>query len=282
MLGSARRRDQVVVRHARSVRPPHSARYLWTHRRLLWRVAANEMKGRYAGSFLGIGWAVLAPGLILAIYAVVYLVIFKVQVPGLTPAAYVLYIFSGLVPYLATAEAMAVGVGSVLANKSVLNNTVFPIDLAPAKAVLMSQATMAVGLTAILVGLVMIGQLHATALLLPVLWILMALGLTGVAWVLSLLNIVFRDLQNLITAILMMLLVMSPIAYTPAMVPHSLSLLILVNPFAYYVIAFQHLLVLGQLPPVRDIAVIAVLSIGSFLGGGWFFARSKAVLIDYV
>ena len=53
-----------------------------------------------------------------------------------------IFIFSGLVPYLMTAEALVAGVTSVIANKSVLSNTVFPIDLTPVKAVLTSQATM--------------------------------------------------------------------------------------------------------------------------------------------
>jgi lipopolysaccharide transport system permease protein len=260
----------------------HSAIYLWTHRRLLWRVSASEMRGRYAGSFLGVGWAVLAPVLILAIYAIVYLVIFKVQVPGLSPLGYVLYIFSGLVPYLATAEALALGVSSVVVNKSVLNNTVFPIDLAPAKAVLLSQATLTAGLGMTVIGLAVAGLLHPTVLLVPFLCALMALGLIGVVWILSLLNVVFRDLQNLVTALLMMLLVVSPIAYTPSMVPASLRALLIFNPFAYYVIAYQNLLVLGHLPSRSNLAVIVVGSIGVFVLGGWFFARSKAVLIDYV
>ena len=72
--------------------------------------------------------------------------------PGSSAWEYVIFIFSGLVPYLMTAEALVTGVTSVIANKSVLNNTVFPIDLAPVKAVLTSQATMLVGMTVTLVG----------------------------------------------------------------------------------------------------------------------------------
>ena len=52
---------------------------------------------------------------------------------------------------------------SVLANKSVLSNTVFPIDLAPVKAVLTAQATMVVGLTVTLTGAAAIGTLSWTS-----------------------------------------------------------------------------------------------------------------------
>ena len=112
----------------------HSASYLRSHFALLWRVARTEIRGRYAGSLLGAGWAFLTPLLTLVIYALVYSVIFKIRVPGLSTGQYVVYIFAGLVPYLMTSEAIAAGVASVVSSKSVWTNTVFPVDLAPAKA----------------------------------------------------------------------------------------------------------------------------------------------------
>jgi lipopolysaccharide transport system permease protein len=119
-------------------------------------------------------------------------------------------------------------------------------------------------------------------LLLPLLWFGHVLSLAGINWVLSLLNVVFRDLTSLISAILMILFVASPIGYTPAMVPAQLQALVVLNPFAYYVIAYQKLLVLGELPTPFETVVLVVLSLGSFALGSWFFPRAKRVLIDYV
>ncbi len=259
-----------------------SVRYLGSHWRLLLRVVRNELAARYAASLLGLGWAALAPLLILAIYALIYVEIFKVRVPGLEPVNYVLFIFSGLVPYLATAEAVAVGVSSVVADKAFLSNTVFPIDLVSVKPVLNSQVTMAVGLAVIVIGLAATRSLHWTVVLVPLLWIGHAAALIGLNWVLSLLNIIVRDLQNLISAILMMLLVASPIAYTPEMVPPVLKPMIAVNPFAYYVLGYQKLLVFGVVPSPGEIVALVVISVGMLLLGSWFFPRAKRVLLDYV
>jgi len=260
----------------------HSTRFLISHRRLLLRVARHELRARYAGSVLGVGWAVLTPLVMLCVYASVYLVIFQVKVPGLSATQYVLLIFSGLVPFLATSEALVAGVGAVVANKSVLSNTVFPIDLAPAKAVLLSQVTMVVGFLAIVVVLGATGGLSWTILLAPIIWGLHLLALLGLTWILSLVNLVFRDLQNGMGLALMGLMIASPIAYTPEMVPPGLKMLIILNPFAYFVIAYQKLLVLGQLPPLWEILVLVTISTGTFLVGGYFFSRAKLVLIDYV
>lgn len=240
------------------------------------------MRQRYAGSLLGLGWAFAAPLLILLVYAVVYLEIFRVKVPNLSSADYVVYVFSGLVPYLAAAEAISIGTSSVVANKAVLNNTVFPIDLAPVKAVLASQYVMVAGMTIVLVGAGITGELHDTVLLLPVIWIANAVWLVGVTWVLSLLNVVFRDLQNIVTALLMVMMFASPIAYTPKMVPAALKPLLLLNPFAYFVTAYQQTIVLGTWPSVPHLVVMFAITVSTFALGSWFFGRAKRVIIDYV
>ncbi len=260
----------------------HSARLLLSHHRILLRVTRNELKAKYAGSVLGMGWIALAPLVLLAVYGVVYLFIFRVRVPELTPLQYVLYIFSGLVPFLATAEACAAGVPAVVANRAVLNNTVFPIDLAAPKAVLMSQASMVVGLSVILLMASATRTLAWTALLLPVVWVLQILALIGINWVLSLVYLVFRDLQYLISIILMILLIASPIAYTPHMVPAKVRMLLIFNPFAYFVMCYQKILVLGQIPGLSEGLMILAFSFGAFALGGWFFSRAKRVMIDYV
>jgi len=260
-----------------------SARYLFTHGRLLLRVVRNDLSARYAASILGLGWSVIGPLLILGVYAAVYLLIFRVQsVAELSGFRYVMLIFAGLVPFLATAEAVSVGVTSVLADKALLTNTVFPIDLLPIKAVLTSQLIMGIGMLVVLAGVAFSGGLAWTVVLLPVLWLAQAMTMAGLNWVLSLLNIVFRDLQNFIGAALMMLLVVSPIAYTPTMVPSQLRLLVTLNPFAYFVIGYQKILVLGQVPSGAECTTLLVLSVGLFAMGSWFFPRAKRVVLDYV
>src|SRR6478672_5904565 len=76
---------------------------VWRKRALLLRTARTELATRYAGSLLGIGWIVLTPALLLGVYGVVYLEVFKVRGPNMSSSQFILYIFAGLVPYLVTA-----------------------------------------------------------------------------------------------------------------------------------------------------------------------------------
>ncbi len=261
-----------------------SARYIRSHWRLLLRVTRNDLQVRHAGSLLGLGWIALGPLLILGIYALIYLEVFRVRSTflSLTGPAYVVYIFCGLVPYLATAEAMSRGVASVITNKAVLNNTVYPIDLTPVQAALAAQSVMVVGMPLVILGAILTGHAHATLVAVPIVWALNIIWLIGVNWLIAMLNVAFRDLQNLLTAVLMILLVASPFAYTAAMVPHSVRLILYLNPFAYFVIAYQQLIMLGRVTDAWHSAVLVLMPTLTFALGSWFFAKAKGALLDYV
>jgi len=108
------------------------------------------------------------------------------------------------------------------------------------------------------------------------------MALIGAAWILSLLNVVLRDLTHGIQLVLVLMLIASPIAYTPQMVPSHLKVILALNPFAYYVVAYQELIVLGQIPTPVQMTGLLLTSILFFAVGGWVFANSKRVVLDYV
>ncbi|HEX4525492.1 MAG TPA: ABC transporter permease [Gaiellaceae bacterium] len=272
---------QKPARHARG----GSARYIRSHWRLLLRVTGQDLRLRHAGSLIGLGWVALGPLLILGVYSAIYLEVFTVRGAnpiGLDGFPYVLYIFCGLVPYLSVAEGLGRGVGSVIANKAVLNNTVYPIDLAPVQTALGAQAVMLVGMPLVILGAILTGYADWTILAVPIVVALMLIWLVGMNWILSMLNVAFRDLQNLITVILMILLVASPFAYTTAQLPSVVRPIVWLNPFAYFVIAFQHLIMRGEFPAAWQVVVLVLMPIGTFVLGSWFFANAKGVLLDYV
>jgi len=262
--------------------PPHPATLIKRHARLLLRVSKNELKARYAGATFGVAWAFLTPLLVLATNATVYSLVLKVRVPGLTGLDYVLFIFSGLVPFMMLSESLTAGLSSIIGSKSVWTNTVFPVDLAPVKAVLLSQGNMFVGNLLIITVTLLTGKLAPTVILLPVLWGLQIIALIGLNWILSLANILIRDIQNVIGVLLMVMMVGTPIVYTAEMVPHSLSWVVALNPFAHFVAAYQSVLVLGRWPDPVNLLVATVFSVTLFVLGGMLFARAKPVLLDYV
>ena len=139
-------------------------------------------------------------------------------------------------------ESITSSLHSISVNKAIFLNTVFPIDLAPVKAVLISQISIFSGVVAILAIGFYNADLSWTILLFPFFWILYIMFLIGVGWIIAVLGMVFKDLQYFIGFMLSMLAIASPIAYTQAMIPASLTFITSLNFFAYYIIVAQKLL----------------------------------------
>jgi lipopolysaccharide transport system permease protein len=268
------------VRRQRRAR--RSADYIWSHRGLLWKSTRNEIRLRYAGSILGVTWVVLAPALLLTVYGLIYLAVFKVRTPGLGSAVYVLYIFAGLIPFLMTAEALTQGATSLVNNPSLLASTVFPIDLAPVRAVLTTLPPLFFGTTVVIIGAAATGRVGWSLVLLPPLIVLHLLALIGMAWFLSLVTVVARDVQYAIAVLILVLLVASPIAYTLRMLHGGVRLIFYLNPLGWFILAYQEILVLDQSPSPLHWAGLVVVGLVLFLVGSRFFAWAKGMAMDYV
>lgn len=254
---------------------------IWRYREVLWNTTVGELRQRYAGSLVGLFWLALSPMLLMAFYSFVYLVVFRIRPTAMTEHEYVLYMLAGLIPFLGLSEALAFGSGSLSFNKAILLNTVFPSELVPVRAVLVSQASTAVGLALTVLVAVFMGKLSWTILLVPLIWLLQVMFVMGIVWVLALASLVFRDIQQSLTFVMMALMVVTPIAYTVDMVPRAVRAVVYVNPLSYFVLAFHDLIVFGRAPSVVTGTIIVSLALLSYGAGFRIFQRAKKVFFDY-
>jgi ABC-type polysaccharide/polyol phosphate export permease len=111
---------------------------------------------------------------------------------------------------------------------------------------------------------------------------LQVLGLIGLTWFISLLTVVARDFQYVLAILMLVLLVASPIAYTTRMIHGPVRILIFVNPLAWFVLAYQKIVVLGESPSPIHWAGLVVAGLGVFFAGSRFFVWAKGVAMDYV
>lgn len=229
----------------------------------------------------GMLWLLITPLLLLAVYSVVYIFVFRVRPVAMTEFEYVAYLFCGLVPFLAMSEGLVAGMQSLSAHSVLLTSTVFPVEILAVRSVVASQTGFAAGMAVLICVALWLGQPGMLWVLLMPLIVLQLLFLIGIGWVLSMAVLIFRDLQNIVSILILVLMVLSPIAYTPDMVPPALRMLIWLNPFAYFVIAYQSILITGQALSPWIAGVLLALGLGAFLGGFALFSKWKTVVADY-
>ena len=239
------------------------------------------MKSRFSGSLFGLFWLILQPLFFLGAYALVYTLIFKVRFQLFNSNEYVVLIFCGLIPFLGVSEALGTGVSAVTANSSLLKNTLYPIELIPVKTVLAGQTTQVAGTGLLLLAVTFVGHLSPWALLLPVLWLLQFLFMLGLVWIISGLAVYFRDLQYLIATLILLLMMISPIAYTPEMVPENLRAMLWYNPLSHMIISYQDVLMQQRFPGAH-FWIFSAISLSSFYIGYMFFLKLKNIFVDNI
>ena len=250
-------------------------------REILARTTLVELRNTYAGSVLGLSWLVFGQVFLLGIYALTYTVIFKVNPETMSVSDYVLYVFSGLVPYLTFAGAISAGAGVLVKDRQLLLNTVFPSELLPVRAALVASAGLPVGVAILIIIALALGKWNALLLLVPVVMVLQFMFQCGIIWLLSLLTLVVRDVQFMIQYVMMILLIATPIGYTVQMMPPVLKIMAYANPLFYFVTWYQDLIVLNTMPSFAIVVVTTVMSVVTFAVGFWIFERAKTTFFDY-
>lgn len=255
---------------------------LFKHRKILFSTTKIDIRARFAGSLLGTFWLILYPILLLTAYSFVYIFIFQVRFGEMDASNYVMLIFAGLIPFLGFTEGLASSIVSVTANSTLLKNTMYPIDIIPAKAVFTSQCTQIVGLLILSLAVGIDGKMTPYALLVFPIWCFQIMFGIGIGWIVSCLNVYVKDLQNVVNLITIFLMMISPIAYTVDMIPEGLRPFLTWNPLYYFITAYQDCLVVGCFPRENVLIVLMIFSVLVFMIGYWFFSKMKLFFSDNI
>ena len=104
---------------------------LYQSRHLIWKLAKNDFKKRYAGSYMGAVWAMAQPVVTVAMYYVVFDVIMKGGGRGDSDVPFVLFLTAGLVPWFFFSEALNNGTNAMLEYNYLVKKVVFKISVLP-------------------------------------------------------------------------------------------------------------------------------------------------------
>jgi lipopolysaccharide transport system permease protein len=256
-------------------------RTLSRHRRVLLATTRIEMSKRYAGSSLGLGWVVLQPLLLLSVYLFVYLVVFRVRFADFGRLEYVLYVFAGLVPYIGVMEAIGASPLLLKQNMHLVRNVLIPVELLAARTVLMALANQAAGLLMVIALALVTGHATPHLLWLPVAIALQGLMLIGLVWIVSSFGVLVPDISYVVNIGLLLLLYVSPIAFTAEMVPADFRWVVFANPVTHLIEVFRASLMGTGAPDALYAAAFVLIALASFAGGAAFFRRVKGALVDY-
>lgn len=257
----------------------------WIHRDLVGAILRRELHERFKGSLAGWVWAVLAPLLSLLTYVVAFSGAVKLPNNGSTASSgdYALFIFGGMVAFNFFSEMIYRAPSLLHEYAHYIKQTMFPAEMLPIISTLRATAYASIGLVLMLLAqLVLGGELHWTALLLP-LWFLPFLAfLMGLTWLLSSMGAFTRDAAYLMMTLSPILMFATPVFFSHETLPPPWNLVMYANILTGFIEILRDLVVFGILPPPPVCLWTMVLSVTTFWFGYWFFKRNHDRIADVI
>lgn len=251
------------------------------NRALIWSLAKNDFKTKYAGSYLGIFWAFVQPVVTVAVYSFVFQVGFRSG--SVMDCPYVLWLVAGLVPWFFFFDALNGGCAAMTSYSYLVKKVVFKISILPVVKVL-SAMFVHLFFIAITVILFAIFGYYPDLYTLQVIYYSFALAVfvTALSYVTSAIMVFFRDLGQIINIVLQIGIWMTPIMWQETMLPEGFRWIIKINPIYYVVNGYRESLIskVGFWEHPVQLAYFWGLTAVIFLLGTVIFRRLKVHFAD--
>jgi len=274
---------------------------LWTEyksaRELTLNLTLRELKGKYKRSVLGWTWSLLNPLATIAIFSIVFKYFLKIQPPLGEPSGlknFALFLVAALLPWNYLNNGLMGAMGALVGNANLVKKVYFPREAL----VVSNVASWAYSLLIEFAVAVAIYLLFGNMVLpwLPVVLLLIAIQsifVLGLGLLLSVLNVYFRDVQHLITILLLVWFYATPIVYPisyvvdadakqPELWGHVIPVLFLykLNPMVRLVEAYRDALYDLRFPPLFDLVYVTVFGFITLAIGLSVFRRLQGRLAE--
>ena len=264
-----------------------------TSRDLMVNLTLRELRGKYKRSVLGWSWSLLNPLATMLIFSVVFRLFLKVPVPRGDPSGmkfFAFFLLCGLLPWTFLANGMGGGMGALVQNANLLKKVYFRREILVASNVASWLVSFLIELAVLSVALMIFGNFVLPWLLVVV--VLVAIQTTfvlGLALMLSVLNVYFRDTQHLLGILLQLWFYTTPIVYPITLVPRHHDVLgrnipmrtiYELNPMVRFIEAFRDCLYNLRLPSPGVVAALLGVSLVTLAAGLAIFRRLEPRLAE--
>ncbi|HEY9601598.1 MAG TPA: ABC transporter permease [Allocoleopsis sp.] len=269
------------VRHRLPLNPQWLANY-----DLLRTLVRRDLEARYKGSILGNLWPLVNQLSQLLIYTYVFSIVLnvKLSLKGLpaNDAMFGLWLFAGLLPWLAFTSGLTQSASSVLGQPNLVKKVVFPLALLPLVPILSAFIESAFGLMALIVLVAISSQtLHSTLALLPLVWLPQLLLTFGLGYLAAGFTVFLRDIPQTLTVLLNLLFYLTPIVYPASVIPEQWrDLVFWLNPLAAIAEVYRDLVLVGKVQHWGEWGVASAIALVVFWVGFGCYQRLRSGFAD--
>ena len=258
--------------------PGLGLRELYDSRGACFALAGRGQRVRYRQTYIGLAWVIIQP-LVLGLTMAVFFGFLRPPIEGKVPWS--LYYISALAVWGPLMRVITQGAGSIVGNGAIVGRIYLPRVFLPLSAALGGLVDLAAQIPVIILLLIWFGYMPGPSLLLvPVMVLVGFVTATGMAMWLSALNAVYRDVQVVLTFAIQTWFFMTPILYSPEIIPADYQPIYYLNPMAAVITGVRSVLVGTPPPPAYAWLLAGLVGVFLLLTGYVFFRFREATFAD--
>ena len=248
-------------------------------RELLYQMTRRDLLLRYKQAVMGFGWAIFMP----LVNTAVFTVIFTRVAPLQMDMPYPLFAYCGLLVWNFSASSFRFAVTSLTSNASLVTKVYFPREIFPISAVLVSLVDFVIG-ASVLVGLMIYYQVAPTAALLALPWVLLVhvMFTLGIAMLLAMANLFYRDVKYLFELVLTVWMFVSAVLYPVSQVGGLMGRVMAINPMTPILEAYRDVILRGHAPDLASFTITTVVAALFLLFSWLIFHRAEYAFAESV
>jgi len=249
------------------------------NRELIWAITVRNLKGTSKGAVLGFLWIAISPLIQVTAYVIIVSFIFKAKLNSdAGPFDYAIFVLSGMIPWQIMNRSICEAPMLIRSNTELVKQVIYPIETLPLMNLLVGSFGGAVNFIVFIILFAIAGKLEWTLVFLPLHLFFLLIFLLGISWIFSITGVIFKDLREIVSVMMMLLIYFSPVIISGSMVGRKIWSLILLNPLSHIIISF------------RDVfwgsfhiwVIFLTMSIGIFILGHIMITRAKKLVNEYI
>lgn len=242
------------------------------YRELLFQMTKRDLMLRYKQTVMGFAWAIFMPLVNTAVFSVIFMKVAPIQ----TSVPYPVFAYCGLFTWNFFASSLKFAVVSLTSNTNLVTKVYFPREIFPFSAVIVSIVDFAVA-SLVLVGLILYYHLgvSSTLWLLPVVMLVNVAFTAGVALLLAMGNLFYRDVKYVFEIVITVWMFMSSVLYPVSLLGGRTGKLMMANPMTPMIDAYRRVLLLSESPFTPEFGYAAAVSFVTLIVAWLVFHRAE-------
>jgi lipopolysaccharide transport system permease protein len=215
----------------------HYWKDLWRYRELFLFLSWRDILVRYKQTVIGIAWSILRPLLTMIIFTIVFGNFAKLPSGGIP---YPVLVFSGMIPWQFFSNSFSEASNSLIASSNLISKIYFPRIIIPVSSIIVSIIDLLISF--ILMIILMIVFQFAPSLnivYLPIFLVFALITSLGISFLISSLNVKYRDFRYIVPFIIQFGLYISPVGFSSNIVPEKLRIFYSINPMVGVIDCFR-------------------------------------------